>query len=405
MIDYTVDKPKYGKWNKSIVLRILFPPILIWDLLKLATNKSVGRLIRYMILPARREAFSRKDINTLNQEHPKVFHREYIVTTHDGAKLDTLEIRRVEKKAHSPEDKYIINFVNNGQGYENIIDDMQKDALELGQVVIGFNLRGVSKSTGELNSKDDLVIDGIAQVQRLLDYGVPSKNIILKGESLGAGIATLVAHHFHQKGQPIYIFNSRSFSSVTNFATSTIPQIATLFEVPRIKVIGEVLGWILKPFIKSLISLADWEINAGNAFKKIPYEYREYQYFRVEKSKRDYRTQEDDVIYHPASIAEHLRPERKLRKKVLKGIISNLESSSDYKRIAQEQLDGLKDRKLVVNEESADHSKSLFLLTTHSGKRGIEFFHKFVRRNDKNKDENTPIESSSNERVTPPRAL
>jgi hypothetical protein len=38
---------------------------------------------------------------------------------------------------------------------------MTEDAAALNYHVIGFNYRGVSKSTGQAKSKDDLVTDGI----------------------------------------------------------------------------------------------------------------------------------------------------------------------------------------------------------------------------------------------------
>lgn len=91
-------------------------------------------------------------------------HKEHKIITHDGAELDTLEIIPKNQDTTSKDRKYIINFVGNSMAFEQIIDEMQEDAKELNRVVIGFNLRGVSKSTGQATSKDDLVTDGIAQV-------------------------------------------------------------------------------------------------------------------------------------------------------------------------------------------------------------------------------------------------
>lgn len=96
-------------------------------------------------------------------------------------------------------------------------------------------------------------------------------------------MASLVAHHFHQQNQPINIFSSRSFSSITNFLVGQIRVAGT--ETGHDESFGrKLLGWLVKPFIKLGVSLANWEINAEDAFKGIPNEYREYMCVRTEKN-------------------------------------------------------------------------------------------------------------------------
>jgi acetyl esterase/lipase len=252
--DYKAPKPRYsaGEWFKFIALRTIFPPVLVWDLLKLGMNKAVGELAGGAVLPAQNRFVKNiqsentqaspsqtckkyteigRDDNgkiiyiphTVELEGKNLTYKECTVITHDGAHLDTFEIKHSSQNEIDPQhQKYIINLVGNGMCYEEIIPAMQRDANDLEANVVGFNFRGVSQSTSRAKSKDDLVIDGIAQVQRLLEQGVSPQNIILKGHSLGAGVASLVALHFHQLGQPINLFNSRSFSSITNVLTGAI---------------------------------------------------------------------------------------------------------------------------------------------------------------------------------------
>lgn len=227
MAIYHAPKPSYTAWQwaKSVGARVLFPPVLLWDFSKWAVNKLAGKAVGHLVLPAQHNDFSweSSEVVQLKDNNPAMLHEAHTIITHDGAELDTLQItpRTLESTADRNK-KYIINFVGNGMAFEQIAHDMQADATALNRVVIGFNLRGVSASTGQATSKDDLITDGIAQVQRLLDAGVPPQNITLKAHSLGGGIATLVAYHFHQHQQPVNLFNCRSFSSLTNFVVGQI---------------------------------------------------------------------------------------------------------------------------------------------------------------------------------------
>ena len=72
-------------------------------------------------------------------------------------------------------------------------------------------------------SFQDLVTDGIAQVQRVLDLGANPKNITLDGLSLGGGVADLlVAYHFHQLGKQVYLWNDRSFATPFKSCSRTV---------------------------------------------------------------------------------------------------------------------------------------------------------------------------------------
>ncbi|WP_304607458.1 alpha/beta fold hydrolase [Legionella sp. MW5194] len=227
MATYNAPKPRYSglTWVKFIAARLLFPPVLLWDPLKYGINKALGEWVSTIVLPAQNMKFSQTLVTDENVSHYnyndndiKLTCKKHTVITHDNAQLDTFEIKHNAQKDTAPQyQKYIINLLGNGMCYEEIIGEMREDAQALQANVVGFNLRGVRQSQGKPKSKNDLVTDGIAQVQRLLDQGVSPQNITLKGHSLGAGIASLVAQHFHQLGQPINVFNSRSFSSITNF--------------------------------------------------------------------------------------------------------------------------------------------------------------------------------------------
>ena len=388
---YQAPKPRYSgfTWFKVIAARIIFPPVLLWDLIKLGANKWLGRWVGGLILQAQEckhyvPAVTNETVSYYNE--PQLSCAKYKVITHDRVLLDTLEIVHQSQANKAPEhQKYIIHLTGNATCYEEIMHKMKEDAKALCTNVVGFNFRGVRSSTGRAKSTDDLVIDGIAQVQRLLDRGVSPKNIILKGHSLGGGVASLVAKHFHQLKQPIKIFNDRSFSTITNVV---VGQIRGPERPGRI-----ILGWLANPFIKLALALVKWEINAGSAFRRIPEAYREYIVVRSRKALRS-QYPDDRVIRHYASIHEALTSERSARKKTIDkalkrtdDVISRTDPCQDRqalldKRAALAQArKTMKDRKMETRDPYANgHCVSLDSLHSRSEKSANTFFREFVER-------------------------
>ncbi|KTD44656.1 protein SidB [Legionella quateirensis] len=389
MTIYKAPKPQYTNWQwfKFIGLRTVFPPVLLWDLLKLGVNKLAGKAIGSLVLPAQDNAYSTwkyRDPSRFNTD--QISCKRHTVVTHDGAELDTFEIKLKSQKQVDPKyQKYIINFVGNDMGYEHIVDEMRQDAVELDANIVGFNLRGVGMSTSRALSKDDLVTDGIAQVQRLLDKGVSPQNITLKTFSLGAGVGSLVAYHFHQLGQPINIFNSRSFSNITDFLVghTRLDKNENGDAVGHKESFGgKILGWIIKPIIKLAVNLANWEIDAIDAFKNIPKEYREYIAVRSRKEIRENRI-DDPVIPHYASIHKGLSDERKAEKAKIDRLISATDKN-DTRKI--EELTAARkkvssDRKMEAAYNGADgHNSDPNKLHNRFDKSAHTIFKEFVAK-------------------------
>ncbi|WED42561.1 protein SidB [Legionella cardiaca] len=394
MANFTVKKPHQSGQGLRIAARILFPPILLWDLLKFGTNKLAGQLLSKMVLPASQSDF----ITTSTFDGGGLTHEHHTIQTHDGAKLDTLEITHDSQKDLKKEhQKYIINFVGNGMSYHQIVDEMQDDARELGVNVIGFDLRGVNRSTAEdesiefinegepkpkkvAQSKDELVTDGIAQVQRLLDEGVSPENITLKAHSLGAGIASLVALHFHEQGIRINLFHGRSFSSITN---NVVGWLRTGLETGHLESTGgKVLGWIAKPFIKLALTLANWEINAGDAYRAIPEAYKDYMLVRTAKADRTENVPDDPVIPHYASLHAFLKSDRQAKKAELDRHIEIAEKLGEPVEVLKEEREHFKNRKMHTSWQSNGHVEPMNYLENGRGTSGLNFFRNFVKRAD-----------------------
>ncbi|KTD31069.1 substrate of the Dot/Icm system [Legionella moravica] len=389
MTVYQAPKPQYTNWQwfKFIGLRTVFPPVLLWDLLKIGVNKLAGKAIGSLVLPAQDmdlSGYEIEDASDLNTD--QISYEQHQVITHDGAVLDTLEITPESQKQIEPQfQKYIINLVGNGMCYEDILEEMREDALALDAKIVGFNLRGVGQSSKRALSKDDLVTDGIAQVQRLLDQGVPAQNITLKAHSLGAGIGSLVAQHFHQLGQPINIFNSRSFSNLTNFLVGHARLEKNVFgeAIGQKETFGgKVLGWLIKPIVKLALILANWEIDAISAFKSIPNHYKEYIVVRSRKDIRQNRI-DDPVIPHYASIHEGLSSERHAEKAKIDRLISAADKNDpgaiDELTTARKKAGS--DRKMEASYSRSDgHNTQLYLLKNREGKSAQTFFREFVAK-------------------------
>lgn len=367
---YHASKPRRSNWAwfAFIVIRIVFPPILLWDLIKLGANRLLGEWVSHLVLPAQNAFFnhlalSDDEINDYNRENrDHLLCEKYHIITHDGALLDTLEMS-YSPPSEPADQLYIIHLTGNGMCYESSIAEMKEDATTLKATVIGFNFRGVGQSRGKVRSKEDLVTDAIAQVQRLLDKGVSPQNITLKGFSLGAGIATLATLHFHQQKKPIYLFNNRSFSSITNFLVGHIRQLKRnesgwIEPGYQESVGGVILGWLAKPIIKFGVVAVKWEINAGSAFRRIPEAYRDYILLRSRKEIRAHRA-DDQIIPYYASIHRDLAFERHLKK-------TNIDKN---------------DRKMEADDPHANaHLASNHELHNRSGKSAQAFFIEFVQK-------------------------
>jgi hypothetical protein len=307
------EKPvNYWSVAEKIFMRFIFPPVLLWDGLKWAVNKLAGEALGKIVLQAAGDSSlaayatpSKKEHNivkAISSHHkkssPKLTLTPITIITEDNAQLDTLEF------SYPQSQEYIINFRGNGECYEHPqnLDQMVKDAYKLGINVIGFNYRGVNNSQGKAKSKNDLVRDGIAQVTYLIEEKkILPENIILKGHSLGGGVAALVAKHFHRQGLPINIIDGCSFSNITNFAVGHIrafgknPEDKHSFTSLLTKNVFKALGYIAMPFIKLALALTKWEMEAASAFKEIPSENKEYYLVRSSKKTRNPDPEKNEV--------------------------------------------------------------------------------------------------------------
>lgn len=332
-------------------------------------------------LPARTFDFTAEQIR-----HPgyldceQLRHERHTIVTFDQAHLDTLEISHVSQRQLEPEyQTYIINFNCNFKAWEQSLCEMQNNARDLQTNVIGFNYRGVSLSKGHASSMWHLIIDGIAQVQRLLDRGVSPENITLNGLSVGGAVATHVAWYFHQQDKRLNLFNDRSFASTL---------VLTLSHTQNIPLIGGLMGL----FFSWLIGKSAWDFSSVELFQEIPEEYREYMLVRTAKASRTSETKDDQSIPHSSSLHFAFKEQRRQQSQAIDAQIAKLRQEEPVDVTTIEMLhhqqyvekEKAKSRKMevIVSKVGTDEAHTLPKKYLHNrqGTSGDTFFKAFVQK-------------------------
>jgi hypothetical protein len=291
----------------SVVMRLAFPPLLIVDALKATATYFYGETMGERILQPNNEEFS--NISLPKELSEGVVLEQDSIITHDQTVLDTLIISHPDanKKPRS-EQLCIINFVGLGMCYQDITREMKEDALALRCKVVGFNYRGIHTSqTKNAKTLDDLVVDGIAQVQHVLSYlndSSTNPNIILKAHSFGGVVATRVLSHFALRGIQLTIFDGRSLASVSQFFAQ-----AEMIAEPNTN-LQKSKNQLIKFKYATQFFLTGWYADVTTEFHAIPDDNKRYI---VVRSPREFRQNikrkhiDDPVIPYEFSLHRSLR--------------------------------------------------------------------------------------------------
>lgn len=401
MATYRAPTPRVSEYDNNIfILKLIFPLTALWLGLKFLVNFFFGRMLGNVILRPQSIADIGDDLiddisiyntETLNCTNEKII-------THDNCELDTIEIKH-KSQTDLPADKkkYVIYFPGRWGCYERSMEKIIDMANDLKTNVVSFNYRGVGKSTGRTYSKKNLYTDGIAQVQRLLDQGIDPEFIVLRGYSLGGAVATKVTKHFHDQGIMINVFNERSFSNVMHVIAGFLRHIGAPEKTGhKSGTLGIILSIVLWPFVKLILLLTEWEIEAADEFKTLPVEHKEYIAVRSSKQQlqADEKISDDYGITHYASLHRALKPERKkektdihnAREQIKKLVTSNPLVNGALKKADnhfEEALNYLKSRKMHAKEEykyQNGHYLDLKDLVSRATKQsGAMFFKNFVK--------------------------
>ncbi len=169
-------------------------------------------------------------------------------------KLDSVLLipQEVTNSKRKGEGLCFVFFQGRGEFYESRFRDMAIQARETGATVLGFNPKGFRSSTGKTEKIFDIVEDGIAVIKYLLDHmNLKPWQIVLQGNSLGAGVQEMVTEHFRK----LYGFSFRQINS--NSFKTLAAVLAHHYQVP-----------FLESVIRLVLLYAQWEIIPGKDFYK-----------------------------------------------------------------------------------------------------------------------------------------
>lgn len=264
------------------------------------------------------------------------------VETHDGASLDSVEI--IPKKTENTpinQQRFIIKFNGNGGQYLKFMEEFAADANTIGATVIGFNYRGVAQSIKPPKVFQDLITDGIAQVQRLLYMGAKPENILLDGHSIGGAVATKVAHHFHQLGIHVYIWNDRSFSTLSKAAGGILaPSLpGMLHDTAQASIQMIASTSVMRP--------SGWEVDVATAYMSIPAPYKGYMVVHKDPG--------DEAISQRASLDESVKEHEKQQQRTTGYTVTVLPSLSLF-RVRHT----LNRKDLVLKDDPEQSGQTLF---------------------------------------------
>ena len=217
------------------------------------------------------------------------------VATDDGAVLDTVEYSFANDNS-----TYMICCNPRDVNYSLYLKDnfLKKVSEGACAKVIAFNYRGIDRSQGLIITEEDLIVDTVAQVNRLIKKGIDASSITLYGFCLGGAVATLAAERLKSQGINVHLYNDRSFLTIPKFGVGFIcPEKGNVL----ISSISSLLSILFFPVISLLTTIGGWEMDAESAWKSIDNALKKYSVVKtVEDSKLN---QFDGIINTSASIS------------------------------------------------------------------------------------------------------
>lgn len=185
---------------------------------------------------------------------------------YEAVVLDTLFV-----KPENPSGKYIINCAARGRTYLDWIKDLSSDAEASNATMVGFNYRGIGKSTGTIITQQDVIDDIIAQVKHLIqDKNVHPKDICLYGLCLGGGFAALAAAQLKKENIEVKLYLSRSFKQFDNVIIDLLfPRKYDKWYILVAKLIFFIPILIVAICFKIYSKILGWDVNAKKALNEI----------------------------------------------------------------------------------------------------------------------------------------
>lgn len=324
-------------------------------------------VVSRLVMPAQFRA-KEEDMSYLITD---VTHSRFNVPSTGGAQINFREfVRKEDAKKNIKRQKIIIHAQGNMDFYENHLDEYAHKARKYRNCrIVGFNCRNVQLSEGRVGSEEDWLDDVIAVVNHYRQLGVPLKNILLQGESLGAAIVTMAAAKIYRqekaknkdKAQSVKVLNCRSFTSLTDVvATLGLGKIlagaiyGSIAAMAAPLTVGVAVGAaviagsffsnavteiLVKPWIKGILWLSFGTMDVYSAYNELPVDAKDYIMVKG-----------DGIIRKSARLHDGLKTERIIEKTAI------LKTMKEYPRekYLKDRLQEICDRKLEPDTDRLD---------------------------------------------------
>ncbi len=202
--------------------------------------------------------------------HQKLFDF-FTLQTWDGAILDAVEVLNQDAE-NTPIDerRFIVHCMVRDKNYITQLLEFRRTAEATGATVVGHNYRGVCYSKGLVWTQDNMVDDTVSHVERLILQGAKPEHICLDGQCLGGVIATLAAEKLYDLGYTVNVVNDRSFQTLPKFLAGYILPEPNENVLNPLVLSRYLLGGIVYGSMVTLLWLSQWQMNAANAWHRIP---------------------------------------------------------------------------------------------------------------------------------------
>jgi hypothetical protein len=316
----------------------------VGDVVNLGQNKPVENYTNLFLE-------YKNSLTKLHSTYPNLYLHPSSLKVNAKTSIQQIEINNLHNKTGN----YMVVFMGNGEMLEGRVRYLAKLANNFNCNIVAFNYRGKGLSTGTASKAADLISDGKAVVNNILQKGVYPNKITLYGKCLGAGIATRVAYDYHNLGIRLKVALGLPFSSLTSmvdgmYKLKSIPSKS----VPNYKL--KKLGISLKtPFLHSIIKKSNWEINVKNAYNNIPDNYKMFFQIRTRGHKANLNYFGDGVVHEKSTLSYSL--EKDLLNEQQKIITQIDKLSNQLKKASSKKFKTPKNIKFIA--DCSSHINSL----------------------------------------------
>lgn len=303
IIAYSANKgnPHYRTTSSRILARTLGPLIFPGGLKKPLVNNGKGRIVLDRVLHKQYKAMRNYSSKYISNGEEINFQRKQVPMTlrNEEIQLETIVASNNLVNANDNDHLHIIYFNGNSssfyQDYRFVAEDLIHYATK-GKAVtaVQFNYPGVL-GNAEVTVAQEVVDSGIAQVQQLLDQGVPHDKIVLHGVSLGGSIASHVAAYFHKQKMASKSHQTQTLGGVyvsRTFASTAQVGLDFFDRALGDNLFSRIISSVCLPFIKLGTWGSGWDLDTGKAFYSLPKNRRNYAVVISSKKQRNHYRQQ-----------------------------------------------------------------------------------------------------------------